>query len=51
MLKIKSMYSVGKSQDTEMLHIKFDEYICDVLKSYGFKKGVEIFENVELWYS
>ena len=51
MLKIKNMYSIGENQDTEMLHIKFDEYICDVLKSYGFNKGVEVFKNTEKWYS
>lgn len=51
MLAIKNKYTVGKSQNTEMLHIKFDEYICDVLKSYGFHKGVEVFEDTELWYS
>lgn len=28
MLKIKNMYSIGENQDTEMIHIKFDEYIC-----------------------
>lgn len=51
MLAIKNMYSIGESQDTEMIHIEFDEYICEVLKSYGFYKGVEVFENTELWYS
>ena len=51
MLAIKNKYTVGKSQDIEMLHIKFDEYICEVLKSYGFNKGVEVFENTGLWYS
>jgi ribosomal protein S8 len=51
MLAIKNKYTVGKSQDTEMIHIKFDEYICEVLKSYGFHKGVEVFKDTELWYS
>ena len=51
MLAIKNKYTIGKSQDTEMLHIKFDEYICEVLKSYGFHKGVEVFKDTELWYS
>ena len=46
MLKIKNEHN-----DTESVHIYFDEYICDVLKSYGFHKGVEVFEDTELWYS
>ena len=46
MLAIKNEYS-----SPERVHIKFDEYICDVLKSYGFHKGVEVFKNTEKWYS
>ncbi len=46
MLRIKN-----KHNNPESVHFYFDEYICDVLKSYGFHKGVEVFENTELWYS
>ena len=46
MLEIKEF-----SKGTELVHINFDEYICDVLESYGFHKGVEVFKNTELWYS
>lgn len=46
MLEIKEL-----NDNPERVHIYFDEYICDVLKSYGFHKGVEVFENTEIWYS
>lgn len=47
MLSIKNKYK----NNPEMVHIYFDEYICNVLNSYGFKKGVEVFENTDMWYS
>lgn len=46
MLRIKNEHNCPES-----VHIYFDKYICDVLKSYGFHKGVEVFENTEIWYS
>ena len=47
MLAIKEFFD----DNPESVHINFDEYICEVLKSYGFHKGVEVFENTEIWYS
>lgn len=37
--------------DTEVCHIKMDDYICEVLRTLGYKEGVEIFENTPKWYS
>jgi hypothetical protein len=48
----EKMLEIKESTDSsERVHINFDEYICEVLKSYGFHKGVEVFKNTELWYS
>ena len=48
----EKMLEIKESNNTpESVHIYFDEYICEVLKSYGFHKGVEVFEDTELWYS
>ena len=48
----ENMLAIKESTDSpEMVHIYFDEYICDVLESYGFHKGVEVFKDTELWYS
>lgn len=48
----EEMLAIKEFDDnSEMVHINFDEYICEVLKSYGFHKGVEVFENTEIWYS
>ena len=48
----EEMLAIKEFDDNpEMVHINFDEYICEVLKSYGFHKGVEVFKNTEIWYS
>ena len=47
MLEIKEFHE----DDPEQVHASFDEYICNVLRAYGFDKGVEVFENTEMWYS
>lgn len=48
----EKMLAIKEFDDNpEIVHINFDEYICEVLKSYGFHKGVEVFENTEIWYS
>lgn len=48
----EKMLEIKESTDSpERVHINFDEYICEVLKSYGFHKGVEVFKNTEMWYS
>ena len=48
----EEMLAIKEFDDNpEMVHINFDEYICEVLKSYGFHIGVEVFKNTEIWYS
>ena len=47
----EEMLAIKEFDDNpEMVHINFDEYILDVLESYGFHKGVEVFKNTEIWY-
>ena len=46
MLAIKDL----GDDDPEMTHIYYDKYILDVLESYGFHKGVEVFKNTEMRY-
>lgn len=40
-----------EKDDTEVCHIKMDDYICEVLRTLGYEEGVEIFENTPKWYS
>ena len=35
----------------EILHIKMDELMCDLLKELGYEKGVEVFKRAPKWYS
>ncbi len=36
--------------DREALHSEMDKLMCEVLKSHGYTKGVEIFEKADIWY-
>lgn len=38
-------------ENTEDLHIKMDELMCQALTELGYEKGVEVFENADKWYS
>lgn len=37
--------------DEESGHFAADHLMCTVLKSLGYVKGVEIFEQLDKWYS
>ena len=39
------------NNNPEILHIEMDKLICKLLKELGYKKGVEVFERAEKWYS
>jgi hypothetical protein len=41
----------GERGSHELAHIHADCLMCDLLRSLGYKEGVYIFENMELWYS
>lgn len=42
---------IAKDYDIEDGHYAMDNLMCDVLKSLGYKKGIEIFESMERWYA
>lgn len=37
--------------DYEISHFSADDLMCNVLRQFGYEKGVEIFENMGKWYS
>lgn len=38
-------------EDYELFHVKADDLMCELLKEIGYSKGVEVFENADVWYS
>lgn len=38
-------------EDPEYLHIKADQYLCQLLTALGFSEGVEIFKALPKYYS
>ena len=45
------MKKISQEEDVEMRHIHADKLLCDALTSLGYEAGVNIFTNMELWYS
>lgn len=39
------------SEDIEETHQRADNLLCEILKSYGYAKTVEAFENMDKWYA
>lgn len=39
------------SGDLECQHCDMDDLMCQLLRSLGYEKGVEIFEEADKWYS
>ena len=37
--------------DPEVCHTLMDEFMADTLKSLGYNKGIEIFDESVKWYS
>ena len=37
--------------DQELLHIKMDDLMCNVLCELGFSDGIEVFKTAEKWYA
>ena len=46
MQEIKDKYGA----DRETVHVKMDNLMCELLKELGYGKGVEIFNNTDMWY-
>ena len=47
----REMKKISENFNTEQAHIEADSLMCAVLEALGFKAGIEIFRNMEKWYS
>lgn len=47
----ESMERINDGHDTESKHVIADEYMCELLTALGYGEGVEIFKNMDKWYS
>ena len=45
------MRRIDRNNDTEMAHILADELMCKLLRELGYGEGVDIFEQMDKWYS
>ena len=45
------MRRIERNNDTEMAHILADELMCKLLRELGYGEGVDIFEQMDKWYS
>lgn len=45
------MESLIKCGDTEYAHSRADELLCELLESLGYGKIVDLYYDVEKWYS
>lgn len=37
--------------DTEMVHIYADEFLCGLLRELGYTKLVEVYDDIGKWYA
>jgi len=50
--KMKEIYKPDEEgYDKEGCHIEADTLMQNILKNLGYKKGVEIFEKADKWYT
>lgn len=45
------MRKLSNDFDQEHKHRKADELMCEILNQFGYSVGVEIFNNMNKWYS
>lgn len=45
------MRRIDRNNNTEMAHILADELMCKLLREFGYGEGVDIFEQMDKWYS
>lgn len=38
-------------KDEEQKHAVADELMCEVLRSLGYEKGIQVFDNMDKWYA
>ena len=45
------MRRIARNSNTEMAHILADELMCKLLRELGYGEGIDIFEEMDKWYS
>lgn len=45
-----AMLDIERTLDPEGAHVRADALMCELLRSLGYEKGVEVFENMSRWY-
>ncbi len=51
MLSLRKKYGEEGEDDEEIVHLKMDELMCDLLTALGYEKGVAVFDGTGKWYS
>lgn len=47
----KQIEALENTGDQEMAHADADDLLCSILKSLGYVKTVEAFNNLSKWYA
>ena len=47
----ENMFALFNAYDPETAHIEADKMMCELLRSLGYGKAVDYFEEQERWYS
>ena len=48
---ISELKKLRNSDDVEMAHIRADEILCELLNALGCEDVVDVFEDIDKWYS
>lgn len=41
----------GAGYDKELIHMRMDALMCELLCDLGYEKGIDIFEKTAKWYA
>ena len=47
----QEMRTISHRSDTELAHMDADALLCRVLADAGYRNGVEVFREMDKWYS
>ena len=48
---IRELQTVQEDDDTEIVHLRADEILCELLRAAGFADVVAEYEKVDKWYA
>ena len=48
---VEQLKALEKNGDTEVVHLRADDILCDVLRQLGAKELVDEYEKVSKWYA